>query len=144
MKTLFGLFVALLFSVTLNAQYTKGEILFSGTGLTVGIFENIYDGKIEKSVHDPEVKQFKVFEIIVMENGKNASSNYSYSFRLRKYTNSQSFDPDFYFSSNVFLDGTPAPRINNGEYLVELLKRGTEEIVYFTRILISNGKMQFL
>jgi len=144
MKNLFGLLVALLFSVSLNAQHVKGEILFTGTGLTVGIAENIYNGKIEKSIHDSKVKQFEVFDIVVMENGKNVSSDYSYSFRLRKYENSQAFDSEFHFSSNVFMDGTPAPRVNNGVYLIEILKRGTEEIVYSTRLTISNGRMQIL
>jgi len=144
MKNLFRLFAALLFSINLHAQHVKGEILYTGTGLTIGIAENLYDGVTEKSTHSSKIKQFSTFDINVFENGKNVSDEYSYSFTIKRFKNSQSFDPDFFFSSNVFIDGTPTSTVTDGEYLIEVLKRNTAQIVYTAKLKISDGTFQIL
>ena len=147
MKNLLGLFVALLFSLSLNAQHTKGEILFSqdgsGMGLTVGIAETLYDGKIEKSVHSNDIKYFSVFNIVVNENGKDVSDNYHYSVRIRRYETFLGFRSyKTLYSTNIFIDDSSSPYIKNGKYFIEVLKRDTDEVVYSTKVVIENGELK--
>jgi hypothetical protein len=148
MKNLFGLFVALLFSVSLSAQHTKGEILFSsddsGMGLTVGIAETIDNSNsVIKSLHANDVKQFLVFDIVVNQNGKNVSDDYQYSTRIRRYESFLGFRSyKTLYSTNIFIDGSSSPYVKNGKYFIEVFKRDTNEVVYSTRVVIENGEMK--